>query len=1193
MSVERFITELEQRELLTERQLARLRDAAIERQMSPKALAKFLVQKEHLTQKQATDVLHSVLLAGGDLDVASPPALQTSGFEPDPPELSLAPVDEVDEPDENAGDDAGGSSIFASYLTDPKPKPTSSSPVKEDELILLPDIDEQPPADVKANRLDPEPVKDKRRPKQNTPDDDVAEVSLAEVEAAPESAEPLDAVERIKPRMTTKLGRSKKRRKEGRKSKPSAKSAKSKGKWDSPLMLMGGGGLMLLLFVGGLIWWLMTRESGDQMLAQARKFRDSGAYAESITQYEDYLVSAPRHPGHNLAEVELALLRIRQPTEAGDFEQAFNIAGTQLKDVEDLEEFNQMQGEVAALLPQIAKGLADQSQKADPGSPDVAKFTNLANKALELCNNTLYLPKSLRDEGKLTAVRETLQLVERRSATKQALDDAQKTMQEALAAGDANKAYATFAQLLRTHNELTGEESLAATLQKITVAEQAAIKFVNEEQAAETGERPTPWVASLAVANRRVKPDPSRSAPTTGSSAAACFQLDGAAYALDAASGKLLWRRQVGHAHPIWPQAVEGDVLISDSAHNELLRVTSQTGQLKWRQAIGQPFAQPLVVGDRAFVAADSGRLFIIDLNSGVRLGYVQFAQPLRTAPTVDRTNEHLYLAGDHSCVYTILLKDLSCVGVYYLGHAEGSVAQPPAAVMDKVAVLENDGVETSRLRLLTLGENGAVSGQAADRRLTGLPSAAPYVAGRRVVVITDRGQIDAYDIGTGEGQEPLTLVATRAAPGKQPIVRYAALSEKNIWIGDTQLTKYSILPTGNRLPVEAIENNFSGSTFDHPLALFGDTVLHARRAKGRAGVVVAATATAQGNTLWETDLAIPPAGAPVVNEANKTLAVANSEGHLFRFDEAAIRSRIQDEPLAAQAMSAKLPALTHSVNLGEGRAVFCGPGVDQLLLYNPSLAASPAKWIQLDGPLACSVTPFADGIIVPLKIGQIFYLGAADGAKLALPFQATLEPQKEWHFTPAGAIESDPPSFVIADGHGKLYHIALGNNPQPHLHDGQQADAGPHPIESPFIAFGDSAFAIGGSSHLLRVKLPSLEPTGDANLPAPVVWGPFRVGDVMLLATADNQLMAVAADGQIKWKAAVEHGDLIGAPLSQTDSIVVSYKKGVIERRSLVDGKPAAAKNIEQPLAAGPVAFLQKLVLAAIDGTILVVDQP
>jgi hypothetical protein len=152
MSVERFISELEQRDLLSERQLAKLRDAAVERQMSPKTLAKFLVQKEHLTQKQATDVLNAVLLAGGDLDVVSPRDKPTSGFEPDPPELTLAPDDEVDDSDDDAGDDAGSSSIFASYLTNPKAKSGNAPPAAEDELILLPDIDNQPPADATTRR---------------------------------------------------------------------------------------------------------------------------------------------------------------------------------------------------------------------------------------------------------------------------------------------------------------------------------------------------------------------------------------------------------------------------------------------------------------------------------------------------------------------------------------------------------------------------------------------------------------------------------------------------------------------------------------------------------------------------------------------------------------------------------------------------------------------------------------------------------------------------------------------------------------------------------------------------------------------------------------------------------------------------------------------------------------------------------
>jgi hypothetical protein len=1185
MSLQKFISELQQRDLLSERQIAKLNDAAVERRMSPKQLAKFLVQKKHLTQKQATDVLNAVLLAGGDLDAASPPAAPVAAFEPDPPELSLAPVYDADDM-EDSGEDAGSSSVFASFLTNPQS--TKSSPAGDDELILLPDIEGQQPSEPKAARRGNNPPNESNQWSKDSIADDPEAVSLPEPTAAPANDQSLDAI--VTPRMTTSLSRSKKKKKAGKKSKSHTKKAKGESKWDSPLILLGGGGLVLLLLVGGLIWWLMSRESSEQILTFARAARDSGQYSEAIKQYEEFLTTAASHPEHGLAKIELAMLRIRQPMESGDFAQSLDNAQNQLKEVENAEEFHEAHAELAALLPQIAKGLADQTEQAAPGSPEAAKNAELANKALELCSNVTYLPKTLRDEGKLTAVRETLQLVERRNATKQALDEALNTMQTALTGGDTNKVYAIYAQLLRTRHELADNASLAEMLKKTTAAEQAAIRLVNEEQPAETAERPTPWIASLAMANRRIKPQSNIAVP---GSTTACIRLGGAVYALDVTTGKLLWRREVGYSRPIWPQAVGNDVLVADTVQNELLRIESPSGKLKWRQSIGEPFAQPLIVGERGFVAADSGRLYIIDLNSGARLGYLQFAQPLGAAPAVDRTNERLYLVGDHSSVYSIFLKDLSCLGVYYLGHAEGSVVKSPAAVMDKIAVLENDGVETSRLRLLSLGDDGVVTGQAAERRLTGLASASPYVAGRRLVVITDRGQIDAYDIGSGEGEEPLTVVATRAAPGNKPLVRYAAFADKNIWIGDTQLTKYSILPTGNRLPVEAIENNFTGATFDHPLVLFGDTIIHARRAKGRAGIAVAATATAQGRMLWETDLAIPPAGAPIVDEAAKALAVANAEGYLFRFDEAAIRSRVQDEPLAAQAMPAKLPALTDSVDLGHGRAAFSGAGADQLLFYNPALGNSAARWIKLDSPLACNVTPFGDGIIVPLTIGQVFYLSKADGSKLALPFQATLEPNQEWHFTPAGVTEEDPPGFVIADGRGKIYHIMIGNNPQQHLHDTKRADAGPHPIESPLVVLGDSAFAIGGSSHLLRIKLPSLEPAGDSNLPAPVIWGPFRAGDSMLLATANNQLIPIAADGQIKWQAPTEHGDLAGAPLVQADSILIAYKKGIIERRSLADGKPLAAKDFEQPLASGAAAFLQRLVIAANDGTLLVVDQP
>jgi hypothetical protein len=58
-------------------------------------------------------------------------------------------------------------------------------------------------------------------------------------------------------------------------------------------------------------------------------------------------------------------------------------------------------------------------------------------------------------------------------------------------------------------------------------------------------------------------------------------------------------------------------------------------------------------------------------------------------------------------------------------------------------------------------------------------------------------------------------------------------------------------------------------------------------------------------------------------------------------------------------------------------------------------------------------------------------------------------------------------------------------------------------------------------------------------------------------------------------------------------DGILLTFRKGIIERRSATDGKPLATLNVEQPLATAAVAFMQHLVATAADGTVLVVDKP
>jgi outer membrane protein assembly factor BamB len=970
--------------------------------------------------------------------------------------------------------------------------------------------------------------------------------------------------------------------------KKKSKPSKRKKTWDSPLILIGGGGLILLLLIGVTVWWLLIRQTGNDILAQADAALKAGAYPQAIEQYEAYLKDYPRHPEHSLGRVQLAMVRIRQPTEANDFPAAATMAENELKAVEDEEAFKDAHGEIAALLPQIAQGAANAAEKANPTSEDATKFAGVAAQAVALYNNAAYVPKSMRDEAKLANIQDTLDRAARRQKSHIALSDGLKAMEQAVAAGKPVDAYAAHRKLLIEHPELIGEKSLAEAIQKTTAAEQAAIKFVKETKPAQTTEQPTPWKAALAVANRRVKP----TAPPSGVTGTACIRAGGAVYGLDAASGHLLWRRHVGFGTTAPPIRIDDDVIITDSTHNELERLDGKTGRLIWRQSFGEPFGEMTVTGDHGFVPTKSSRLYAIELKSGAIMGYLKFTQPLTVAPTIDRQKTRLYAPGDQSVLYTISLTEMKCTGVNYLGHAPGSIRVPMTAVMDKVALIENDGVETSHLRLMGLDDKGAIGKQLADRRLVGLAASPPIVTGRGMVVATDRGQIEAYDVATGKGANPLSVVATREATGGSPLVRFITANSRNIWIADTQLTKYSIMPTDNRLPVEEIENNFAGSTFDHPLITFGDMLLSARRPKDRGGYVVALSDTKQGHPIWETDIAMPPAGAPVVDDSSKALIIGTSEGSIFKFDEAALRSRIQDEAAPAESVPTNHPPLTSAINLGQGRVAFSAANSNALLLFNLS-QPTPAKWLQMEGPLASPVTAIGQGFVVPLKLGQVFYLNSADGARLATPFQPRLEPQVALEYKPAVAVGDDGRQFVITDGRQKVYLVTLNDKPAPHLEEVKQGDVGPHPIESPLVVLGDSALAVAGGTHLLRFKIPTMETVGEANLPAPLEAGPYPLGDLLLVTTADEKLIALSAAGEVKWQGPLQHGPLAGPPLVLPDGILLTYRKGIIERRAAADGKPLATLNVEQPLATSPVAFMQRLVATTADGTILVVDKP
>jgi outer membrane protein assembly factor BamB len=1159
MSAERLIDLIDERQLLNARLVEKLREkvAQSNETMSAAALAKFLVVKKHLASSQAAELVNEA--------------------------VSFKPLPQPPAAEDSDSHRPGDSSIFGNEFAEFAPAS------KEEEVFTLTPIDsgldqEDSIPQLDSSILSAPPI---GGIEQMTPEESFSQPASLLTEPEQRVAAPASPMRASRDRAKVSAIGTPQATSPGLR-----KKSKKKNQWDSPMFLIGGGVLVLLLICGATVALILNRRGGDEKLAEARQYRDAGAFPAAITSYKEFVDGYSTDASWNDARMELLLVKLRQAVESGgDLLPALKIAQTELPALESDKSFDQQKlaearPELADILPRIATGLAAQADAAT--DPQVAQsIAQSAADALVLCRNAKYVSKELRNDAALGEVEAKLARVSRRQETRGDLAKGLDEIKAAITAGDPRAAYAAHRKLLEQHPELAADESLQAIIIEASAAELAGIKLVADEHAAETTERKTPWLAMLSTGNRQVIAD----APATGVFPA---RIDGALDAFDVATGRLLWRRYVGFATGLPPVSVQESVLAFDTKHQELLCLAAQSGKLLWRQEIGEPVSAPLVVGEQVFVAAESGRLYVIELATGVRKGYLQFAQPLHTPPTVDRTGKRLYLTGDHSSIYSISLADLKCQGVFHLGHSSGSIRVPPVQILGRLAVLENDGVATSRLRILSLNEDGAVDKVETERRLQGLAASPPLVTGRRLIVVTDRGELDAYDLATTEGENALTQVATREATSREPLVRHVLLTQGAVWVGDNQLTKFAVLPTGNRLPVVTIDDSFVRSTFDHPMALFGSVLVHVRRVDGQAGVVVTAIDAESGRTLWKNELAVPPASTPIVDAANRTLALADVNGLVYRFDDAALRARVQDEPLSPATGASRGAKLTSGVDLGAGRAAFAAPGDgEQLVLYDPAAPRSPVRRSTMPSKVACSLTAFGGGVLVPLEVGQVFYLNPADGQPLAAPFQPRLTPGAKVLFQPAGQVGSNGRQFVISDGHEKIFLVELATDPQPHLQPIAEKSVGAFPIVSAVVVVGDTAFAASDGGQLTRFALPSLENLGQTALPGDVVWGPYPIGELLLVATAKGELVAVNGDGAIAWSDAMQEGELAGPPLAVDGGFLLAYRKGIVERRGTADGAVAARLDVEHPLAAGPVRLSDRVVLTSHDGTLLVVDMP
>lgn len=968
--------------------------------------------------------------------------------------------------------------------------------------------------------------------------------------------------------------------------------------WDAPLFLIGGGALVFLLIAMVFIYLILARGSADKLFEEAEKLYREQSYEAADATYARFLAGFPKDGKASLARVRRGMCRLRPLVESKNWASSLKQAQEVLPEIESESAFSEARAELATLLPDIAAGFASRARIEQDTSKSQG-FVDQAEESLKLVNNSAYIPTALRltatIEPRIRTIQENVGLARRDINRDRELNKSLEEIAAFVKGRKTGEAYAVRKQLIKNYPDLEANADLRRAVLLITEAEREEVKPRDAALSAVTEDEPS-------AAEFRVVLAATNGPGMTGVEGRQVLVLArGAVYGLDAVTGRVLWRRFVGFETKVPPQLLSNqpgaDALLVDGRRNELVRVNAATGKLVWRLAIGGPFAGPAVSNDRIFVSTHSGRVIQIDPAGGQSLREAAFPQSLAVEPGLEARGRVVYQMGEHSNIYVLKVDSLACESVFYVGHKAGSVVVPPLLAQGSyLFVAENAGPDYCLLHVILTDTGDAGLKEAQEPlRLKGRVIVPMAVSGRRVVVVTDLGEISLLEIDAA-AKQPVSPVVRFGPTSKEPVLGYPLADEGLMWLADRRLAKYELQAARGELVRKSIIEE--GHTFVAPLERLGDAVVHTRRRRNSTGVSIAASQIDTDQPLWQTDLATPLAGPVQIDAAKNRLVAISAHAEFHYIDQAAIQAGLSGKP--ATVIGANTPGLTFTrlVELGADRlALTSDVDNEKAVVFDPA-AEFPTRLVKLVFPANSAVGEpilFRGGLLRPSSQGRVHLLDLKSGGDQVHPFQPRLSPGEAMRFSRPAAIGPDKNEFVVADSRKRLYRVGIKDQPQPNLAELAQVETAAE-IVSPLAAAGDTLYGVtrpGPADALVTFHLPDLKAGQETPLSGRVVWGPEQVGELVFFTTDQEGLFCLEAGEKTRWKSPLPYGPLAGKPLADGPDFILASQRGVVWRVAGDSGKEVARVDLGEPLGAGPVAFRGRLLLTGSDGVLHVIRMP
>ncbi|MFK7767501.1 MAG: PQQ-binding-like beta-propeller repeat protein [Mariniblastus sp.] len=968
-----------------------------------------------------------------------------------------------------------------------------------------------------------------------------------------------------------------------------------KDQWATKWLYIGFGILGAIL-IGTAVTFIATMgQKPEDMFKAAMDSYNKATYTDATKKFEEFLEQFPDHNDAQTARARRIHSIIRATYDLKNYPEVIQQSSTllpELAEAEDGGKIELLRDDLGVMLPVSLERITKKATKVvdlEGMKTELVKIKDYK----KVIDNPVYITTSLRkvpsNAENLGRIDNNIRTIEGQIAKENEYGKALTAIANLREEGQTDQAFAVYQKLTRNYGDLAGRKALRDLMLTISAKESELVKTVEVSIPSTATERPSIIANSVVLAAKSGEPVEALKGEVVN------FLADGSVYGIDVGDGTITWRRFLGYETDIQPQSINDDlILVADEQKFEVMALQRLTGKIFWRAEIGEPFMMPSL-GDKVIVVTTkAGKVIQLNSANGQVEQSIQLPQSANLSALISTKEPYIYQAGSYSNLYVLSSQDYSCKEVYYIGHAQGSIATNPVAWSGYVLVAVNGSGYCNLHVLKPMNKGRDLKLVQIMTHITDSPVSSPIQRfGRWMLLTSEEGEMRILELNPTEELSPVSEFAKDRFTSERGLKSYIKSEGSNLWVAGKGIMRYKIKRNQGTFSREVtLEPN---DEFISPCQKLDDYLLHIRR-RDKSGMLSASLVNAADlKPVWRTDFGGELAGSPMMF-GDKLVAVSN-QGDLFSIDGGAIGKGYSDDAVRASTVREDL-SFNQTIPVGDDMFALLGPNnpKDMLFAKGSTLQKKLVMLLPPADKAACPAVAMGENLIIASTSGQVSLVDPKTGRRMGESFLLEAKPGTRTPWFEPTVLSANTfaiASGATADGVKSVMYVLDSSNPRSLKMTASLESE--EPFGSRLVNDGRGIFGvIGTAGNEKLASFSSSDPIAkeqEVALNGSVVAGPWLTQAGLLVHLDDDMLYCFGTDLSPKWEAKLENDKFACDPEIVGAQLMLCSRSGKIQLIDPSTGKTVTEFSVGQPIIHKPFRAGDKMYVSGMDGTVHVVD--